>query len=122
MSKIICPVAKCNQSIPINSKDLGFKHFQDQDEFHKQLHWNWINYYFNDVVQTSYSNEVKFRIAYKKWNKQKQELMKSHKGKPEEPTNLEMKDEKILYEGHSYTPEEFSDLQKGKILPVNFKK
>jgi hypothetical protein len=64
--KIKCPVASCDYIV--KGADDGFKHFQNYDEFHKTLHWNWLKYHNKDLADSDMPDTVKFRIAYKKWH------------------------------------------------------
>jgi len=119
--KIKCPVAGCDYTV--RGADDGFKHWQKYDEFHKTLHKNWINSFFPDLANSDWSDEVKFRFAYKKWRenekKQKVQAQKQKKKGHDTPSNITMKDGRVIYNGESYTPEQFSQLQKGiKYLPV----
>jgi len=72
--KIKCPVAGCDYII--KGADDGFKHWQKYDEKHKQLHRNWLNYFYTDLANSDWSDEVKYRFAYKKWreNEKKQKV------------------------------------------------
>ena len=119
--KVKCPVAGCDYTV--RGADDGFKHWQKYDEFHKKLHWNWLNYFYTDLANSDWSNEVKFRFAYKKWHenekKQKIQAQKQKKRGQDTTDNITMKDGRVIYNGESYTPEQFSQLQKGiKYLPV----
>ena len=118
--KIKCPVAGCDYTV--KGADDGFKHFQKYDEFHKKLHWNWLNYFYKDLANSDWSDEVKFRFAYKKWreNEKKQKVQAQKKKTDKNATdNITMKDGKIIYNGEEYTPEQFSQMQKGiKYLPL----
>jgi len=119
--KIKCPVAGCDYIV--KGADDGFKHFQNYDEFHKTLHRNWINAFFSEIANSDWSDEVKFRFAYKKWHenekKQKIQAQKQKKRGQDTTDNITMKDGKIIYNGEEYTPEQFSQMQKGiKYLPL----
>ena len=119
--KIKCPVAGCDYTV--RGADDGFKHWQKYDEFHKTLHRNWINAFFSEIANSDWSDEVKFRFAYKKWHenekKQKIQAQKQKKRGQDTTDNITMKDGKIIYNGEEYTPEQFSQMQKGiKYLPL----
>ena len=118
--KIKCPVAGCDYTV--RGADDGFKHWQKYDEFHKTLHKNWINSFFPDLANSDWSDEVKFRFAYKKWheNEKKQKIQAQKKKTDKNATdNITMKDGKVIYNGEEYTPEQFSQMQKGvKYLPL----
>ena len=118
--KIKCPVAGCDYII--KGADDGFKHFQNYDEFHKTLHRNWINAFFSEIANSDWSDEVKFRFAYKKWheNEKKQKIQAQKKKADKNATdNITVKDGRVIYNGESYTPEQFANIQKGiKYLPV----
>ena len=122
--KIKCPVAGCDYTV--RGADDGFKHFQKYDEFHKQLHRNFLSYFFPDLANSDWSDEVKFRFAYKKWheNEKKQKIQAQKKKTDKNATdNITMKDGKVIYNGESYTPEQFANIQKGiKYMPVKMGK
>ena len=122
--KIKCPVAGCDYII--KGADDGFKHWQGYDEKHKQLHRNWLNYFYPDLANSDWSDEVKFRFAYKKWheNEKKQKIQAQKKKTDKNATdNITMKDGKVIYNGESYTPEQFANIQKGiKYMPVKMGK
>ena len=124
MATITCPVAGCGKEIPINSHSKGYKHFQDQDEFHRTLHHNWLNYYFPDLSKSDYTDDLKFRIAYERWHKQQKDLaMQKKKGTPATGQNIEIKNGKYIVDGEEYTQEQFINMQKGiKYMPVGMKK
>ena len=118
--KIKCPVAGCDYII--KGADDGFKHWQKYDEFHKTLHKNWTNAFFSEIANSDWSDEVKFRLAYKKWHENEKKLkVQAQKKKTDKNAtdNITMKDGKVIQNGVEYTPEQFSQLQKGiKYLPV----
>ena len=118
--KVKCPVAGCDYTV--RGADDGFKHWQKYDEFHKQLHRNFLSYFFPDLANSDWSDEVKFRFAYKKWHEdQKKIKVQAQKKKTDKNTtdNITMEDGKVIYNGESYTPEQFSQMQKGiKYLPL----
>ena len=118
--KVKCPVAGCDYTV--RGADDGFKHFQKYDEFHKQLHRNFLSYFFPDLANSDWSNEVKFRFAYRKWHEDQKKLkVQAQKKKTDKNTtdNITMKDGRVIYNGESYTPEQFANIQKGiKYLPV----
>ena len=118
--KIKCPVAGCDYTV--KGADDGFKHWQKYDEFHKTLHKNWLNYFYKDLAYSDWSDEVKYRFAYKQWheNEKKQKLQAQKKKTDKNATdNITMKDGKVIYNGEEYTPEQFSQMQKGiKYLPL----
>ena len=60
---MICPIADCGTEIPINSASKGYKHFQNIDDLHKQLHWNWLNFFYSDLAKSDYTDVLKFRFA-----------------------------------------------------------
>jgi len=118
--KIKCPVAGCDYIV--KGANDGFKHWQKYDEFHKTLHKNWINAFFSEIANSDWSDEVKFRFAYKKWHEDQKKLkVQAQKKKTDKNTtdNITMKDGKVIYNGEEYTPEQFSQMQKGiKYLPL----
>ena len=118
--KVKCPVAGCDYTV--KGADDGFKHWQKYDEFHKKLHQSWLNYFYTDLANSDWSDEVKFRFAYKKWHEdQKKIKVQAQKKKTDKNTtdNITMEDGKVIYNGESYTPEQFSQMQKGiKYLPL----
>ena len=118
--KIKCPVAGCDYTV--RGADDGFKHWQKYDEFHKTLHRNWINAFFSEIANSDWSDEVKFRFAYKKWHEdQKKIKVQAQKKKTDKNAtdNITMKDGRVIYNGEEYTPEQFSQMQKGvKYLPL----
>ena len=115
--KIKCPVAGCDYTV--RGADDGFKHFQNYDEFHKTLHWNWINFFYPDLAKSDYTDDLKFRFAYQRWHKQERDQAKQTKKGKTEGDNITMKDGKIVYNNEEYTPEQFSQMQKGvKYLPL----
>ena len=122
--KIKCPVAGCDYTV--RGADDGFKHWQKHEEFHKTLHRNWINAFFPDLANSDWSNEVKFRFAYRKWheNEKKQKIQAQKKKTDKNATdNITMKDGRVIYNGESYTPEQFANIQKGiKYMPVKMGK
>jgi hypothetical protein len=122
--KIKCPVAGCGYTV--KGADDGFKHFQKYDEFHKQLHRNFLSYFFPDLANSDWSNEVKFRFAYRKWHEDQKKLkVQAQKKKTDKNTtdNITMKDGRVIYNGESYTPEQFANIQKGiKYMPVKMGK
>ena len=122
--KVKCPVAGCDYTV--RGADDGFKHWQKYDEFHKKLHKNWINAFFSEIASSDWSDEVKFRFAYKKWreNEKKQKVQAQKKKTDKNATdNITMKDGKVIYNGESYTPEQFANIQKGiKYMPVKMGK
>ena len=119
--EVKCPVAKCDYTVR-GSKD-GFKHFQNYDDLHKKLHWNWIRYYYGSIANSDMPDTVKFRLAYRKWHenekKQKIQAQKQKKKGQDTTDNITMKDGKVIYNDEEYTPEQFSQMQKGiKYLPL----
>ena len=124
--KIKCPVAKCEYVI--KGADDGFKHWQNYDEFHKQLHRNWLNYFYPELANSDWSDEVKYRFAYKEWHKQQKTLaMQKKKGSTGSPDldgkNIEIKNGKYIIDGEEYTQEQFNNMMKGKeYLPLKIKK
>ena len=122
--KIKCPVAGCDYIV--KGADDGFKHWQKYDEFHKTLHFNWLRWFYPDLASSDWSDEVKFRFAYKKWheNEKKQKIQAQKKKTDKNATdNITMKDGRVIYNGESYTPEQFANIQKGiKYMPVKMGK
>ena len=118
--KVKCPVAGCDYTV--KGADDGFKHWQKYDEFHKKLHQSWLNYFYKDLANSDWSDEVKFRFAYKKWHEDQKKLkVQAQKKKTDKNAtdNITMKDGKVIYNGEEYTPEQFSQMQKGiKYLPL----
>ena len=119
MAIIICPVAGCGKEIPTNSHSKGYRHFQDCDDFHKTLHFNFLSYFYPDLAKSDYTDDLKFRFAYQRWHRQERDQAKQMKKSKTEGDNITMKDGKVIQNGVEYTPEQFSQLQKGiKYLPV----
>ena len=121
--KIKCPVAGCDYII--KGADDGFKHWQGYDEKHKQLHRNWLNYFYPDLANSDWSDEVKYRFAYRKWheNEKNQKLQAQKKKTATSADNITVKDGKVIYNGEQYTPEQFANIQKGiKYMPVKMGK
>ena len=124
--KIKCPVAGCDYII--KGADDGFKHWQNYDEFHKQLHRNWLNYFYPNLANSDWSDEVKYRFAYKEWHRQEREQAKQQKkGKDGKGSgtgqNIEIRDGKYIVDGVPYTADEFANMQKGiRYMPVEMKK
>lgn len=118
--KVKCPVAGCDYTV--RGADDGFKHWQGYDEKHKQLHLNWLHWFYPDLANSDWSDEVKFRFAYRKWheNEKNQKLQAQKKKADKNATdNITVKDGRVIYNGESYTPEQFSQMQKGiKYLPL----
>ena len=116
---MMCPVAKCEQEIRVNSSRWGYAHFQAYDELHKQLHYNWLNFFYPDLAKSDYTDNLKFRFAYQRWHRQEKDSAKMPKSSKEEGQNITTKDGKIVYNGEEYTLEQFSQVQKGvKYLPL----
>ena len=86
--KIKCPVAGCGYTV--KGADDGFKHFQNYDEFHKALHWNWLKYFFPEIAKSDMPDTVKFRLAYKKWHED-QKKFKEFKKKYNKPKKDDVK-------------------------------
>ena len=66
---------------------------------------------------------VKFRIAYRKWHENEKKIkiqaQKQKKKGQDTPSNITMKDGKVVYNGEEYTPEQFANIQKGiQYVPV----
>ena len=124
--KVKCPVAGCDYII--KGADDGFKHWQNYDEFHKQLHRNWLNYFYPNLANSDWSDEVKYRFAYKEWHKQEKDQIKQQKkGKDGKGSgtgqNIEIRDGKYIVDGVPYTADEFANMQKGiRYMPVEMKK
>ena len=119
--KVKCPVAGCDYIV--RGADDGFKHWQNYDEFHKTLHWNFLKWHYPDLANSDWSDEVKFRFAYRKWHEDQKKIKvqaQKQKKKGQDTTdNITVKDGKVLYNGEEYTPEQFSQMQKGvKYLPL----
>jgi len=122
--KIKCPVAGCNYTV--RGSNDGYKHWQKYDEKHKQLHRNFLNYFFRDLADSDWSDEVKYRFAYKQWheNEKKAKIQAKKNKDAKAPTdNISVKDGMVIYNGESYTPEQFANIQKGiKYMPVKMGK
>lgn len=122
--KIKCPVAGCNYTV--RGSNDGYKHWQKYDEKHKQLHRNFLNYFFRDLADSDWSDEVKYRFAYKEWHKQQKNLAMKKKstGSPNlDRKNIEIKNGKYIIDGEEYTQEQFNNMMKGKeYLPLKIKK
>jgi hypothetical protein len=73
--KTYCPVAGC--SYIVKGADDGWEHWQDCDDLHRKLHINWLNFFYPDLAKTVMPDTVKFRIAYRKWNKDKKDKLHS---------------------------------------------
>ena len=118
-----CPVADCGMEIPINSTSRGYKQFQKLDDFHRQLHLNWLNFFYPDLAKSDYTDDLKFRFAYQRWHKQERDQAKQMKKSKTEGDNITMKDGKVIQNGVEYTPEQFANIQKGiKYMPVKMGK
>ena len=122
--KIKCPVAGCDYIV--KGADDGFKHWQKYDEFHKTLHWNFLKWHYPDLANSDWSDEVKFRFAYKKWHEDQKKLkVQAQKKKTDKNAtdNITMKDGRVIYNGEEYTPEQFANIQKGiQYMPVKMGK
>ena len=122
--EVKCPVAKCDYTVR-GSKD-GFKHFQNYDDLHKKLHWNWLKYFYPDLANSDWSDEVKYRFAYKEWHKQQKTLAMKKKSTGSsnlDGKNTEIKNGKYIIDGEKYTQEQFNNMQKGiKYMSVKIKK
>ena len=122
--EVKCPVAKCDYTVR-GSRD-GFKHFQNYDDLHKKLHWNWLKYFYPDLANSDWSDEVKYRFAYKEWHKQQKTLAMKKKSTGSsnlDGKNTEIKNGKYIIDGEKYTQEQFNNMQKGiKYMPVKIKK
>ena len=122
--KVKCPVAGWDYIV--KGADDGFKHWQKYDEFHKTLHKNWINAFFSEIANSDWSDEVKFRFAYKKWHENEKKLkVQAQKKKTDKNAtdNITMKDGRVIYNGEEYTPEQFANIQKGiQYMPVKMGK
>ena len=122
--KVKCPVAGCDYIV--KGANDGFKHWQKYDEFHKKLHRNFLKWHYPDLANSDWSDEVKFRFAYKKWHEDQKKLkIQAQKKKTDmnATDNITMKDGKVIYNGESYTPEQFANIQKGiKYMPVKMGK
>ena len=122
--QVKCPVAKCDYTVR-GSRD-GFKHFQNYDDLHKKLHWNWLKYFYPDLANSDWSDEVKYRFAYKEWHKQQKTLAMKKKSTGSsnlDGKNTEIKNGKYIIDGEKYTQEQFNNMQKGiKYMPVKIKK
>ena len=122
--EVKCPVAKCDYTVR-GSRD-GFKHFQNYDDLHKKLHWNWLKYFYPDLAKSDMPDTVKFRIAYKEWHKQQKTLAMKKKSTGSsnlDGKNTEIKNGKYIIDGEKYTQEQFNNMQKGiKYMPVKIKK
>ena len=121
--KVKCPVAGCDYTV--RGADDGFKHWQKYDEKHKQLHRNWLNYFYPDLANSDWSDEVKYRFAYRKWheNEKNQKLQAQKKKTATSADNITVKDGRVIYNGEQYTPEQFANIQKGiKYMPVKMGK
>ena len=78
-----------------------------------------MSYFFPDLANSDWSNDLKFRFAYQRWHKQERDQAKQTKKGKTEGDNITMKDGKIVYNGEEYTLEQFSQMQKGvKYLPL----
>ena len=122
--EVKCPVAKCDYTVR-GSKD-GYKHFQNYDDLHKKLHWNFLKWHYPEIAKSDMPDTVKFRLAYKKWHENEKKLkVQAQKKKTDKNTtdNITMKDGRVIYNGESYTPEQFANIQKGiKYMPVKMGK
>ena len=122
--EVKCPVAKCDYTVR-GSRD-GFKHFQNYDDLHKKLHWNFLKWHYPEIAKSDMPDTVKFRLAYKKWheNEKKQKIQAQKKKTDKNATdNITMKDGRVIYNGESYTPEQFANIQKGiQYMPVKMGK
>ena len=92
--------------IPVNSTSKGFRHFQKLDDFHRQLHLNWLNFFYPDLAKSDYTDNLKFRFAYQRWHKQEKDQAKQQKkGKDGKGSgtgqNIEIRDGKYIVALHS---------------------
>jgi nitric oxide reductase large subunit len=110
-----CPVASCDEEIKVNSNRWGYRHFQDYDEFHKTLHYNWLNYFYKDLADSDYTDELKFRIAYRRYVQEQKNLKKQ---KHSEPESFTVNNGKVNYQGKEYILEEFQRLFSKQPVPV----
>ncbi len=123
--EVKCPVAGCNYTV--HSIRDGYEHFQNYDDFHKQLHYNWLNYFFKDIAQrTDWDDVRKFRVAYWRWHAQEKKRMKMMQKQREMKMkannniktttttlkNITVKDGKVIADGKEYTIEEFSKIMR----------
>jgi len=112
---MICPVAECGKDIPVNSRSKGFRHFQSYDPFHRQLHYNWLAYYYPDIAKGDYTDDLRFRMAYRRWHSDESKREK----KPVQDNaavSFSYRDGKVVYDGKEYTPDEFSMIMPGMKL------
>ncbi len=105
---IYCPVAGCGKAIRGN--DGGYKHFQNYDEFHKRLHYNWLKFFFPDIAKSSEPDVVKFRKAYREWQIRERDLHKQHKKSSTGDGSVIAKDGKFYSGGSEITKEEAEKL------------
>ena len=110
MASIICPVAKCLYTV--RSADDGWKHWQDYDAFHKQLHRNWLNSFFPDIAGSDENDVIKFRKAYKEWKQRENSLNRQRKKRNEEEAmnKIEVKNGKYFVDGKETEKEELKNI------------
>ena len=109
--RIKCPVAKCQYTV--RSADDGWKHWQDYDAFHKQLHRNWLNSFFHDIAASDENDVIKFRKAYKEWKQRENLLNRQRKKQNEEKeamNKIEVKDGKYFIDGKETKKEELKNI------------
>ena len=102
---MMCPVAKCEQEIRVNSSRWGYAHFQAYDELHKQLHYNWLNYFYPDLAKSDYTDDLKFRIAYRRYTTEQRDMAKRKKSG--EPESFRVENGMVDYQGKKYPLDEF---------------
>ena len=128
--KFICPVAKCEERVYPQTYYAHVKRYEKEHEDNPLLaksHDRFADYFFKDIWNSDLPIEVKWRkiaIAYKEQQKKLKVQAQKQKKKGQDTTdNITMKDGKVIYNGESYTPEQFANIQKGiKYMPVKIKK
>ena len=125
MSKFQCPVAKCEERVYPQNYYAHVKRYEKEHEDNPLLaksHDRFANYFFKEIWESDLPPEVKWRkiaIAYKEQQKKLKVQAQKKKGNEPADDNITMKDGKIMQNGVEYTPEQFSQMQKGiKYLPV----
>jgi hypothetical protein len=125
MSKFQCPVAKCEERVYPQNYYAHVKRYEKEHEDNPLLaksHDRFANYFFKEIWESDLPPEVKWRkiaIAYKEQQKKLKVQAQKKKGNEPADDNITMKDGKVIYNGEEYTPEQFSQMQKGvKYLPL----
>ena len=120
MAKFLCPVAKCEEII---SPQRYMKHVRKYEEKHSdnpllaKSHDRFASSFFPDIWNGGLPPEAKWRKIAWAYRKKQVEEARIHRKNTDR--NITMKDGKVNVDGEEYTPEQFSQMQKGvKYLPL----